>query len=637
MPGASGPGAGRRGAHLRTALPTMPLPVSELPLADKLSAWAEEELRLPSPPSPAVLSELTKPPRAAALFNALVARARAPKHVAAARAAAALLPLACDGVEGGEDAGILRDEEELRHAQQEAVALEDEVAALRARVSSGTRAAGKRRMSAKADEGRQAVRAIQAALAEALREEHRAIERARDAIASVQQAEATFGGGMDGAGAATGAVRAALADLETTAQSRRGQDEAAAALAQSLEAAAGECDIVHVLDALVIAAEEDLGRMELDERGRTAAAEEKSAQRCSLAAPRGRAAGAAGEHADSGVESVLEELRLHQMDMFMEAEDAASTALEAEHEVAEAMRRTQSAGDEMFLAELAGEHAAIAEIDRLERELRMCRSREAAARDAEVERASALSARADAARATAAAHDELLARVARERRRLLQTFAKLESSLGDHLLRRLPETCAAAVAAAVSRQAAAQERVARAASLSFERDARVLVEGAWQPIDDLAVLAEEAGGAAACATAAAGADGITDDSAVRVLEELEQSVAVGTMHRDALLRELERDTLTANALESRAVLVGDALEREREAQDDELCPRLEAALDAMRDCNTRLVPAARNELRVWATQPVRDVAPWHRVKGRTLREWELQAVQLSSANGGSVP
>lgn len=556
-------------------------------LASSLSAWASRELGLIPPPPAAALIPLVSPPRAAALFRALVDRARNPQTVVDARVREALRP------KGGDDAG------EVEAGEEEVRVLEDEVAALRARVMS------KRRRRRK-ESGEGVV--MRAACAAVLEREAAAVEAVLEEVDGIVLEEVRKG--EEGVACA---VEGALRGVRRVREDGGDAEEAERGVGEVVEAFR-ERDVV---DALLRAAVEERRRVEARVAGQTECDE-------------------SGGGSDGGDEAVLEEIRLRHMRAFMETEETITDARQLEGDASAALRTDGSTplSERLLLARLAGEHAALAELDRMEREFRTCRSTEAVARDAEVQRVRSLRARVQAASATVTTQNSALQRLMGECQRLVLVSTASKNALCDTLQEQIPVVCDELQRAAKARVSHSIERVRTVKGLDVERDAELCVGGAWVPASKLGFLSgEDMRGTQSGESIVGNLGGV--DFAIADAGEIEQSAAHVDLLNRALAAELERDLLTIRALETRAGLIGDEFLRERRAQEEVLCPELESATAKMKDCADRLVPAAEKSIDVWWSQPVRDAAPWHTVKGRTLKEWELEAVErLSSGRNG---
>lgn len=567
-------------------------------LALSLSAWASRELGLIPPPPAAVLLPLVSPPRAAALFRALVERARNPQSVVDARVREALRP------KGGDDAGEVEAEEEKVRV------LEEEVAALRARVMS------KRRRRRKGP-GEGAV--MRAACAAVLKREAATVEGVLEEVDGIVLEEV-----REGEEGVACAVEGALQGVRRVREDGGDPEEAERAVGEVV-GAFRERDVV---DALLRAAVKERRRVEAKVASQTECDE-----------------GEGGSDGDDEV--VLEEIRLRHMQAFMETEETIADARQLEGDASAALRTDGSPplSERILLARLAGEHAALAELDRLERDFRTCRSTKAVARDAEVQRVRSLRARVQAASDTVTAQNSALQRLVGECQRLVLVSTASKNALCDTLQDHIPFVCDELQCAAKARVSHSIERVRTVKGLDVERDAEVRVDGAWVPASKLGFLSGEDMQSTQIGELIVGnVCGV--DFAIADAGEIEQSAAQINVLNLALAAELERDLLTIRALETRAGLIGDEFLRERRAQEEVLCPELESATSKMKDCTDRLVPAAEKSIEVWWSQPVREAAPWHTVKGRTLKEWELQAVERlsfrrndpkrSSSNSGST-
>lgn len=603
-------------------------------LSASLSSWASSELRITPAPSPATLSSLVAPPRAAALFGALVARARSPQHVCDARVAAALRPHA---------SGVLARAAEhasppsvtgasVASMQGEAAALEKEVLELRAEIARKVRRKGERKKRRREmGNGRAELTVLKAACEHLVSEEGVGMARVLEILGEMAGRVSLSTGIEEGGGEGVGhAVAVALQGVDRVSGE---VDSCVAETAErNVQDVASAFDATAVLEYLRRTAGEEQSRVE-----RRCGEEGGDMKRQSAAGV--AEMGGKGEE-DAVVEDdcvVLEEIRLRHMHAFIESEGAIADASQLEDEVAATLGRLlpSSTDDRIKFARLAGEHAALAELDRIDREYRMCRSAEAVARDAEVQRARSLRARADAASGTLATQAEALQGLVRECRRLISFSNASSVALCETMQRTVPSVCSELQNIAKTRLSHSINRVRTAKSVDASRDAELCIAGAWFPAANVSFLSEE--------VPVKGNDSVVvedldnADFAVADAEEMEQSAAHRDVLNQVLAGELERDLLTVRALGTRAGLIGDEFLRERSAQEQLLCPALEGATAKMKDCAERLVPAAESSIDTWWTQPVRSAAPWYTVKGRTLKEWELQVVErlTSRRNGGN--
>lgn len=593
----------------------------ELPLEDRILSWAVRELRLSELPPQEVLAQLVRPPRAAALFTALVERVRAGEHVSSARAASALRPRA-----GDDEARADEDLACARRAGREADALEEEVRGMQTRLA-GLHAGKRRRARERRERGRfgkEVAGAMQGAYAEALRGLRGEMETAVGAVEGLKgdggEGEGGVGGGEEGAAAED--VRDALGAVGEAALAEAGKGEGEDATERAVflvEKLAARCDTVATVKALAAEAESETKFSECDVA--------RAVSGVSLGRDHGKVGSEAEEN--GGVvedgRSVFKELQMHQMEVFLEAEDAISAVREAEAVLYAAESSTSVSEASLYLARLAGETAALAEADRIERELRMSRTPAAAARDVEVERTRTISARANLAEASLTAQDRVLTRLVLERTRLLQAISVLQQSLHAILSQSVPRMCSSVSDGTILCDTEARKHVKRVAGLSLARDGLVKVGDVWRPASSFDVLREGDEEAVA-----ASATGVHLDAAISYLLELNSKIDTSTALRDVLSAEAKQGALSARTLASRASIICETIERERARQDEDGGKRLSEAISLMEDCSRRLVPAAREEVRTWWTQPVRKAAPWATARGRNLTEWEIQVAERSS-------
>jgi hypothetical protein len=201
-----------------------------------------------------------------------------------------------------------------------------------------------------------------------------------------------------------------------------------------------------------------------------------------------------------------------------------------------------------------------------------------------------------------------------ENRKLLKDLERARDEMCALLNDAWPTACRAALADMDRHIDQSKRRTEQIASLNYSRDSKTRVDQSWLALDDMAILS------------GVNTDVLGAAPDYRVAEDAQkaQEAIILDMYRDTLLRDIERDAETVGTLETRSVHVADSYCRDGANQDLEFGPKFLEGLDELHDCIDRLGPAAEHEVDVALEQPVRQAAPWHKVGGKSLGNWESE-------------
>jgi hypothetical protein len=581
MPPTAAPASARADADLDAAVRSV-------------SEWAALELRLRTLPPPAVLRELLRPPRARALWTHLAARARAPAHAAAVIHAARLAPR-------GEDEDRDRREEmlrdEIQRAEEEAESLEEELNELRTQLQWRPDKLNVYRER----EGAAAVGAMHDAFAAVLRGETVRVNDAAECVAKLGAACAE----SDADVTMHKEVESVLRKMDIAARSKGSERDAAVytvlTAIESLVATYSLPGVANATASLAASAVDQSMSIQSSLKNRQSV-----------------------DRQPPDRNSLIAELRELQMETFLRTEEVVTEKLRAEALLKYTLSEPRfspetdtTVAEAKLLAKLTGERAAIAAVDHA-----LVTMRRRAVQDDEICHVQ-IEADRDLARTIAqnstilASHDNMLSRLAAESKAMLaNAVTSTLERVTEAMVSRLPQSCSAAVAVADARQHVAKHHMATIASLDPYRDAKIRIGESWRPRRNLLATSLDAFDSDVVVS------NIGADDALFAHAELINEKHVKALLLDTLRRDIERNVAIIGAIDTRAGRIADTIDNDRVAQGAEYGPLLNESVRIVNDCLDRLIPGTEHELHVWLTQPARTTAPWHKVKGRTLTEWE---------------